>query len=546
LNRTTSKICLAAILLLISGSKLLAQDAGRDSNVLNNGLLIVGVLVVLAAIVILSENLLKVEAKRNQVDTSSQDTSLFPGLRRLFRPKPPAYVHNKEPFFHLTKGFDIKLEGTAETEIQEIHTSTYAVQPPNFKGIAPIPKMMVEEGAEVLAGDPLFFNRKTPDIYYTAPVSGEVISINRGEKRAITEVVILADRETRFRQFEIPSLDGDRDAIVKLLLESGFWPFINSRPYDVVPDISVIPRDIFISTFDTAPLAADLNFVVAGQETAFQKGLDVLGRLTDGDVHLGLNANAKTAPSAAFTRAEGVRKYWFRGKHPAGNVGVQIHHIKPIRSGDVVWTLGVQDVIMLGRLFLEGKFVAKRRVAVCGENVSHPHYVETYAGAKVDELVQGNLKETENIRLVSGDLLTGTKKDRDQFIDARENELCTATEGRYHELFGWLIPSTARPSTSNTFPNFLFPGAVYGYDTNTHGEFRAFVMTGQYEEVLPMDIYPQHLMKAIMAQDFERMEGLGIYELSEEDVALCEFACTSKQPLQQILREGLDLMREQG
>jgi len=328
-------------------------------------------------------------------------------------------------------------------------------------------------------------------------------------------------------------------------METGAWTLIRQRPFDVLPAATDIPKNIFISTFDSAPLAPDLDKAVEGREDAFQKGLDVLARLTPGMVHLGLNANRNAAPSKVFTEAEGAEKTYFQGKHPSGNVGVQIHHVSPINANEKVWTLGVQEVISLGQLFLTQQFDASSLVAVTGAELTTPKYIRTYIGASISELTKDNLTN-DNIRFISGDVLSGKAKSAESFLNYYDDQITVVEEGDFYELFGWLVPIAPRPTVSRTFPNFLYPDLKFKANTNTHGEKRAFVVTGQYEQVLPMDIYPQHLMKAILINDFERMEGLGIYELIEEDVALCEFVCTSKQPLQAILREGLDTMREQG
>jgi Na+-transporting NADH:ubiquinone oxidoreductase subunit A len=272
--------------------------------------------------------------------------------------------------------------------------------------------------------------------------------------------------------------------------------------------------------------------------------LDVLTRLTSGKVHLGLDGRDDATPSAIFTQATGVEKHWFRGAHPAGNVGVQIHHIAPLKPGQKVWTIGVQEVAALGRLFLHGRLDWKRIIALTGYPLAKPLYISTYVGANIGELLKDNVTET-NVRYVSGDVLSGAQKSADGFVNFYDDQVTVLREGNYYEMFGWLLPLTERPSVSRTFPNFLFPGSRFIANTNTHGERRAFVMTGEYERVLPMDVYPQHLMKAILANDFEKMEGLGIYELAEEDIALCEFVCTSKMPLQKILRDGQKVMREQ-
>lgn len=450
-----------------------------------------------------------------------------------------------DKIIRLRKGHNILLKGDAEPKV-EIATGvrTYALQPGNFPGMSPIPKVVVEERQSVKAGDPLFHDKLNPEVQYVAPVSGEVISVHRGPKRAITEIVILADKQIQYRELE--SFDfqqRSREDLVAFLQANGGWPLIHQRPFNVLPGASEVPANIFISTFDTAPLAPDLDLIVEGRGAAFQTGLNVLGKLTAGKVYLGLNA-AKT-PSKIFTEAQNVEKRWFKGKHPAGNVGIQIHHIAPIDPRHKVWTLGVQEVITLGALFAEKRYNAERVVALTGSELEHPHYVRTQVGANLGDLLGRNLKEGD-VRIISGDVLSGEKKDPAQFLNFYDDQVTVIKEGYYFETLGWLFPSRRRPSISRTFSGFLTPNHQFLADTNTHGEKRAFVMTGQYEEMLPMDIYPQHLFKAILANDFEKMEGLGIYELVEEDVALCEFACTSKQPLQEILRQGLDLMQEQG
>jgi Na+-transporting NADH:ubiquinone oxidoreductase subunit A len=522
-----------------------AQEGTAGSDYLTYGLLAVAVLIFFFIVIQVSDNLLAIEAKQSGINQSGNNLSIFPGLGDLVKPSLPDYLAGKDVKV-LNRGHNILLEGEAPTEITEgVKARTFAVQPPNFVGLSPIPKLVVEVGDNVKAGDHLFFDKKNPDVKFVAPVSGEVIAVNRGAKRAIAEVVILADSDQQYRTYADFDLEkSTREELVNYLLDSGAWAMIRQRPFNVVADHTTTPRDIFISTFDSAPLAPNGNFVVKGREEAFQKGLDVLNKLTDGQVHLGLDARGEEAPAAAFADAEGVETHYFRGKHPAGNVGVQIHHINPISPSDKVWTLGVQEVITIGALFTEKRFDAERVVALTGSQLKTPMYVRTNVGANIADLLKDNLV-ADNVRIISGDVLSGRKKSAEQYLDIFEDQITVIEEGDYHELFGWLLPLAPRPTVSGTFPNFLYPNYRFKGDTNTHGEKRAFVVTGQYEKVLPMDIYPQHLMKAILVNDFERMEGLGIYELEEEDVALCEFVCTSKQPLQKILRQGLDLVREQ-
>ena len=516
--------------------------SGDSSSYLIYGLIAVAALILFGAIWMVAENFLQIEAKQMGVDKSGANYSLFPNSEELFK-KGSTGLPAGAKVTHLKQGHDILLAGEPAKEIDHlVKATTFALQPGDFIGISPIPKVTVEKGQEVKAGDPLFFDKKNPSVIYCSPVSGEVLDVRRGAKRAIKEVVVLADKEMKYRSYDLPNLETcSREELVTFLLESGAWPLIRQRPFDIVADHTIIPQNIFISTFDTAPLAPDFDLIIEGQGPAFQKGLDVLNKLTANKVYLGVNGKGA---SPVFTHAQGVEICYFTGPHPAGNVGIQMHHTNPIDLKDPAWVLGVQEVVTLGKLFAEGRFDASRIVALTGDELAAPKYVKTYQGANIGDLVKNNLKG-DNVRLVAGDVLTGATVTGDNFLRFFDDQVTTLEEGDDYEMFGWLLPITPRPSVSKTFPNFLFPDLKFKANTNTHGEKRAFVVTGQYEKVLPMDILPQHLMKAILVNDLERMEGLGIYELSEEDVALCEFVCTSKQPLQSILREGLETMREQ-
>lgn len=537
-------IFLLLSLFLFASRPAFAQATSSDtSSYLLYALVAISVLLILALVYFVSDNLMKVEAKNLGVDKNGEDYSLIPAWSGIRKPKVNTLVgNNKVTVFK--KGHDILLEGEAEETIDKnIKTKTFALVPTNFIGMSPIPKVVVAVGDAVKAGDIIFFDKKRPAVKYVAPVSGEVIAINRGAKRSIANVLISADNTQQYRT--MPAFDIEKSSradLVDYLMANGAWAHINQRPYDMLPAATDLPKAIFISTFDSAPLAPNLSFVIEGKEAAFQRGLDVLNKLTSGKVHLGLNARARNI-SDAYLNAKGVEKDWFHGAHPAGNVGIQIHHTDPICAGEKVWTLGVQDVATIGAFFTENRYNAQRVLAITGAELKKPTYVHTYIGANMGELTEGNLAN-EKVRLISGDVLSGEAKTDEQYLNFKDDQLTAVSEGDYYQLFGWLSPLPLRPTISRAIPSFK--DMKFTADTNTHGEKRAFVMTGQYEEVLPMDIYPQHLFKAIVTNDFERMEGLGIYELSEEDVALCEFACTSKQPLQQILREGLTIMREQG
>lgn len=506
-----NRVALTFLTFLLTAEVLLAQGSGTSTN--NGFMYLISALVILALFIVIVRFLDKRQASKGEV-------------------------------IRLKQGHDILLKGEAEAKIEDASkVNTFAVTISDYLGISPIPKMLVEVGDKVKSGDAIFFDKKKPEVIHVAPVSGEILDVKRGEKRSITQVIIKADKEMAYKTFSAPDISkASREDIVKFMLESGVWTCLRQRPFDVMPDPEVTPRDIYISTFDSAPLAPNLNLVVEGKEAAFQKGLDVLAKLTSGKVNLGLDARKGAKPAAAFAEAKGVEKFKFDGKHPIGNVSVQIHNTKPLANGDVIWTLGVQDVVTLGELFLSGKFDASRVVVLSGAELKTPKYVKTYQGASLGELLEGNLAN-DNVRIISGDVLSGSQRSTSEFLGVYDDQVTVVEEGNDYEMFGWLVPSQARPTVSGTFLSKLMTNKRFKAETNTHGEKRAFVVTGLYEKLLPMDVYPQHLMKSIIIGDMEQMEGLGILELVEEDVALAEFACVSKQPLQSILREGLEKMR---
>jgi Na+-transporting NADH:ubiquinone oxidoreductase subunit A len=516
----------------------LSAQSLANGNALGWALAGIAVVIFLVVVSSLAGNLISIEAQKRGVDMSPDDFSVFAGFSKLFKKK-IQLPEGADGLKILSKGHDILLEGEAEHKFLDREVKTFALQPKDYIGMQPIPKLMIEVGDEVKAGSPVFFDKTHPEIIHVSPVSGEFIELRRGEKRSIQELVFLADKDQKAVKHTVPS--GGKDEIIDFMKKTGAWTLLRQRPYDTIPSPDVAPKNIFISTFDSAPLAPDSNFIVNGQGDNFQKGLDILGGLTEGKVYLGLNAKTNVAPELA--KASGVVKTYFHGKHPAGNVGVQIHHTAPLAQGDVVWYLGVQEVITLGRLFNTGEFVQERIIAVTGAELEETGYVRTYQGAAIADLVGSDVGE--GVRYISGDVLSGKEKEDKGYVGMFDDQVTVIDEGDEYELFGWLLPLKLRPSVSGTMPNRFFPDIKFRANTNTHGEKRAFVVTGQYEKLLPMDIHVQHLMKAILNNDFERMEGLGLFELSEEDVALCEFACTSKQPLQKILREGLEVMREQ-
>lgn len=443
----------------------------------------------------------------------------------------------------IRKGLDIKLAGEAAREISDISTpDTFAIKPTDFPGI--VPGLLVQKGDEVEAGSPLFYDKQNEKVKYCSPVSGEIAEIVRGEKRRILEIKILADKEIgyiNFNKAEPKSLE--REAVIEALLNSGVWPFIRQRPYGVVANPGDKPKSIFVSGFESCPLAPDLNFIMQDTDEDFQTGLDALVKLTDGKVHLNLKYGIDA--SVIFRNAKGVEINHIAGPHPSGNVGVQIHHIDPVNKGEVVWCVSPQDVVVIGRLFNKGKFDVSKVIALTGPQVKNPTYFKTYVGACVSHIIRdGGLKEGDN-RIISGNVLTGTQIPPDGYLGFYDSQITVIVEGKEPEFMGWLMPGFNKFSMSRSFFSWLTPNKKHTLDTNLHGEERPFVISGQYEQVFPMDIYPVHLLKSILVEDIEMMEKLGIYEVVEEDFALCEFVCTSKIESQQIIRHGLDLVRKE-
>jgi Na+-transporting NADH:ubiquinone oxidoreductase subunit A len=439
----------------------------------------------------------------------------------------------------LRKGFDIRISGAAKKVIAGIPGSaSFGLRPVDFPGLTP--KLDVKPGDSVKAGSPLFHDKLHPEIVFTSPVSGIVMSVERGDRRKILEVVVEqnGDEFAEFGKADPGALS--REKIKEKILASGLWPAIRQRPYNVVAKPSDVPKSIFISGFDTAPLAPDLNFVIDNTSAvAFQTGINVLARLTDGKVNLVLNGSVK--PSPVLSEAQNVEISYVSGPHPAGNTGIHIHHIDPLNKGEKVWTVGLQDVALMGMLFLEGIYKPEKIVALTGSEVLNPQYYKMLSGSSVRNLTEGNVREGK-LRYISGNVLTGTSITQSGYLGFYDSQITVIPEGDYYEFLGWASPGLKKHSFSRTFLSRLFPPESYRLDTNFHGGERAFVVTGLYEKVVPMDIYPMHLCKAILAEDIDAMEDLGIYEVAEEDFALCEYICPSKIEIQSIVRKGLDLM----
>lgn len=442
----------------------------------------------------------------------------------------------------IRKGLDIRLKGEAEKVlVQADPAKVVALKPTDFHGL--VPKVLVKPGDKVQAGTALFADKYNERVLFTSPVSGEVADVVRGDKRKVMEVRILADATIAYEdQGAADPSTLNRETIVQKLLKSGVWPVLRQRPFDVVADPAKDPKAIFISCFDTNPLAPDLDYVVRNQGEDFQTGLNALAKLTKGKVHTVVSA--KTA-AREFLDAKNVVRDTVDGPHPAGNVGVQVHHINPINKGEQVWVVGVQDVLMIGRLFRTGKYDATRVVAITGSEAKNPKYIRTIIGAPVKDLTG---PVGPNTRIISGNVLTGDRVSAESALGYYHTQVTLVPEGDKPKFFiteGWASPGLSTFSANRSFPAWLMPGKKFAPDTNQNGEERAFVMSGQYEKVFPFDIYPVHLLKAILANDIEQMENLGLYEVAPEDFALCEFVCTSKIDSQRIVRDGLDMLKKE-
>ena len=442
----------------------------------------------------------------------------------------------------IKKGLNINLVGAAEqTTSKAVLSNVYALNLKDFHGITP--KMLVKAGAEIKAGEPIFYNKNLEEMQFVSPVSGELVEIVRGARRRILTLKILADKEQSYqtsKTFDVEAASAD--AIRTALLKSGCWPFIKQRPYDIVAHPDATPKAIFISAYATAPLAADMDYVLKGKEAELQAAITALGKLTPGKVHVSLGKDSNS-PLAGI---QGITLHKVSGPHPAGLVGTQINKIDPINKGETVWTVNPQDLVVIGEFLLTGKFNAERTIALAGSTVKAPKYYTTKIGAEIATFLYASGVKEEKFRLINGDVLTGTATSPDGYLGFYNSTVTAIPEGDDYEFFGWNKPVFNKISSTRALTfSWLSKNKKYDLDTNTNGEHRAFVVTGRYEEVFPLDIYPLQLLKACMVKDLDEMEQLGLYEVAPEDFALTEFICISKQPHQQIIREGLDLMYQE-
>ena len=441
---------------------------------------------------------------------------------------------------YLKKGLNLPIKGeAAQITKRVIVPDVVAIKPTDFRGL--VPKLLVREGDKVLAGTPVLADKMSQNILFTSPVSGVVETVVRGEKRKLLEVRIKADAQQEYVDFgakKVANLSAEQ--IKEAILAAGLWPAIIQRPYGIIANPEVKPKAIFVSAFNTAPLAANMEYVLESEYSNIQTAIDALNKLTDGGVHMSFNSTNYS--STAFHRLENTIEHIVSGKHPAGNVGIQIHHFNPIKKGETVWTVSMLMLAAIGKLFNTGKYDVSRKVAVTGPMAIEPSYVDAYPGTAIAQF-QDFFDPSLNLRYVSGDVLTGTNVGKDGYLGFYDNQITILEEGDKYEMFGWAKP--IRPSlfsSSRTFFSWLTPKKKYNMDTNLHGGPRAFVLNDVYSNVLPMDIYPVYLLKACLANDIDKMEKYGIYEVIEEDLALCEYVCPSKIDIQQIISDGISLM----
>lgn len=438
----------------------------------------------------------------------------------------------------IRRGIDLKIKGVAEKQVSQASRSkVYIIRPADFHQVTP--KLLLKEGARVQAGEAIFFSKSDEAVKFVSPVNGTISEITRGEKRVILEIRIQADAQDQPKQHGAKDPQKLDAAQIKAhLLESGCWPFIKQRPYDVVANSNDVPKSIFVSTFASAPLAADFEFTLKDRLEAFQAGIFAISKLTNGKVHLGINGSV----NSIFANIQGAEIHKVYGPHPAGNVGVQINQIDPINAGERVWVVGAEDVAIIGELLTKGFYNPVRTVAVVGPEVKTPQYKNVIIGAQMSDILTDNVASS-NVRVISGDVLTGTKSSVNGSLGFYHTTVSVVKEGNEHRFFGWLpFASPHVHSMKRTSLSWLMPNKVYTPDTNLNGEERALVVTGEMEEVMPMDIYPMELLKACLSFDIEKMENLGIYEVAPEDFALVDYANTSKLEAQKIIREALDVM----
>jgi Na+-transporting NADH:ubiquinone oxidoreductase subunit A len=441
----------------------------------------------------------------------------------------------------LHKGLNINLKGKPAQEIVSVkQPDIYALVPDDFYGVTP--KVVVKEQEYVKAGGALFVDKNHPEVKFVSPVSGVVTCVERGARRKVMSITVQAAAQQDYEEFgkkEVSQMTGAQ--VKELLLNAGLFAYFIQRPYGITADPTLTPKGIFVSAFDSNPLTADFEFVLKGQEKDFQTGLDALAKVAK--TYLGISAAQK---NPALTSAKNVTLTVFDGAHPAGNVGVQINQVSPINKGETVWTLGAEEVIFIGRVINTGHVDFTRTIALTGSEVKTPAYLKLKVGALLSEVFAGRVSEGRTLRYINGNPLTGTLTKANGYLAAHATSLTVIPEGDdQHEFLGFIMPRTDQFSTSRSYFSWLCGKKEYTLDARIKGGERHMIMSGEYDRVFPMSIYPEYLIKAIIAGDIDRMEALGIYEVLPEDFALCEFVDSSKLELQRIVRQGLDMLRKE-
>lgn len=440
-------------------------------------------------------------------------------------------------------GLDLKLVGSAEKIIVNgKEPDVVAIKPTDFKYI--VPKLLKKEGDKVKIGTPIFFDKKNNGVTFVSQVSGEITKINRGEKRKILNIEISNNKKYEKEKVELGSVEElSKEEIINILIQKGFWPYIIKRPYGCIADPTEKPKAIYVSLFDNTPLPVDYDLILDKREDDFKTGIEILNKITGHEINLGISE--KTSLSY-INDLVNVKTTLYKDIYPSCNVGFQIHKTNPINKGDVIWTINPQDLCTIGRFFNTKEFDFSKIIAISGANVKSPKYYKTISGNSSKAFCQDNIKENISSRLIVGSVLSGEKIDAEKgYLGFYSNSLSVIPNQEKISYLSWLTPNFSKFSTSKTFFSWLTPNKKYNLSTTNNGEERAFVITGRYEEVISMDIYPMQLLKAIMANDIELMENLGIYEVIEEDLAGCEFVCTSKIDIQNILSSGLENLRKE-
>lgn len=445
----------------------------------------------------------------------------------------------------IRKGLDVKLVGAAERVISDAKTSTeYGLVPDDLHGV--IPRLIKREGDYVKAGEAVYHAKRDERILIPSPVSGTVKEIRRGDKRKILAIVIESDSQHSRLEHDVSGWSNASDEEFKqLLCKAGCWPFIKQRPYDVVANPDTTPKAIFISAYNSGPIAAEVDMLVKGKENFLQAGIDALKKLTPGEVHVTLAADSK---DSVFRGLNGITLHNAKGPHPVGNVSTHIAQVDPINKGELIWVVMPEDLVTIGEFLTTGVFNPERLVAVNGSQVKNPGYLKTSIGAKMSDILSSVQIQGDNNRIIEGHPLSGSRSSMDDFLGFYTNQITVLEEGDDYDFFGWNKPQPNKFSVLRAMMfSFLTPNKKYNLTTNNNGEERAFVLNGIYEEVFPLDIYPVALMKSCLYKDIDEMEKLGIYEVAPEDFAVTEFICVSKLPHQKIIREGLDeMIREVG